>query len=84
MISNYFLQPKPHNLPINEGVTNDADNNSKVDNVIISNNNNDKPIAPVKFNVNNTGSDVRFQMIRVSLLIFIILLYSLFVIFFLV
>ncbi|CAH8504312.1 unnamed protein product [Schistosoma curassoni] len=64
LISNYFLQPKPHNLPINEGVTNDADNNSKVDNVIISNNNNDKPIAPVKFNVNNTGSDVRFQMIR--------------------
>ncbi|VDP46365.1 unnamed protein product, partial [Schistosoma mattheei] len=64
LISNYFLQPKPHNLPINEGVTNDTDNNSKVDNVIISNHNNDKPIAPVKFNVNNTGSDVRLQMIR--------------------
>ncbi|VDO49912.1 unnamed protein product [Schistosoma margrebowiei] len=63
LISNYFLQPKSH-LPINEGVTNDTDNNSKVDNVIIPNNNNDKPIAPVKLDVNNTGSDVRLQMIR--------------------
>ncbi|CAI2726090.1 unnamed protein product [Schistosoma spindalis] len=68
-ISNYFLQPKSHNLPINEGVINDTDNHGKVDNVIISNNNNnnnnDKPIAPVKFNnVNNTDSDVRLQIIR--------------------
>uniref|UniRef100_A0A3Q0KLC1 Claspin-like protein n=1 Tax=Schistosoma mansoni TaxID=6183 RepID=A0A3Q0KLC1_SCHMA len=65
LFSNYFLQPKSHNLPINEGVTNDTDSNSKVDSVIVSTNNNDKPIAPVKFNnVNNAVNDVRFQTIR--------------------
>ncbi|CAH8476000.1 unnamed protein product [Schistosoma turkestanicum] len=70
-ISNYFLQPKSHNLPVNEGVTNDPDDNSsRIDNVIISDNNHDKPITPVKctdvnnINNNRNNSDVKLQMIR--------------------